>query len=170
MFVIPFLSLLQRRLDLLVLLVGLILLVLRILGGILVGILGVLFLLLIRLLVRLVLVVVRLLLLILLLLLVLLALPATVLVFGQKFVDLVEQFNRLLLIRGQRLRAAFDLQLLDFRRKRGNLRLSLLGERRLVGVALRLLFVGLRPGGELRAERARIVKRVLKNWQMLKML
>ena len=59
-FVIPFLSLLQRRLDLLVLLVGLILLVLRILGGILVGILGVLFLLLIRLLVRLVLVVVRL--------------------------------------------------------------------------------------------------------------
>ena len=101
------------------------------------------------------------LLILLLLLLVLLALPATVLVFGQKFVDLVEQFNRLLLIRGQRLRAAFDLQLLDFRRKRGNLRLSLLGERRLVGVALRLLFVGLRPGGELRAERARIVKRVL---------
>ena len=90
-----------------------------------------------------------------------LPLSAAVLVFRQQLLNLSDEFQSFLLFGRQNLFAAFNLQLLKFGGERGDLRLVLGGERRLVGVRLSLLLVSLRPRRELGAESAGVIKRVM---------
>ena len=82
-------------------------------------------------------------------------------ILRQKLAYLVDDPKSVFLARRQRLLYTLHLKLLEFCCESRYLRLVLGRERRLVGVALRLLLVGPRPCRELRAKSARKVKRVL---------
>ena len=166
MLVAALLRLLQNGLDLLVFgvllvaLVGLVLVVVVLVVA-LVLLLVLLLLLALLLVVLLLLLLVLLLLLLVVLLLLLLVLPAAVRILRQKLAYLVDDLKGFLLLRREGLVDAAKLYLLELGCKSRDLRLVLGRERRLVRVALRLLLVGTRPRGELRAEGARVVERVL---------